>query len=619
MINRSQLDSFVETVILSLFGDSYSPRDEFLLLGLFKASMEIELTAITSVLDFITGGVETVLPHIINTYNRRKQGLDYLKNTVTHIIKAVISIEKSLDVQPRILYGEIRKRYESEEECPLPSDVSEKEAFENPQVRQMIAQHQTQLESLCQFAVDVIVKSLDNLPFGLRWLMKQLREISLKCLPNTKEEEILKIINYFIFYRFLNLAIVTPDICGVYTAEIPAYTRKNLIAISRILQRISSGTLFDPSGPEFYLTIFNPLIEKNFSIIHEFMNCIYKVPSREEQLQVNKYLELAQRAKPVIVISLYEIYLTHALLYENMKKIAPDAEDPLQKIMNELGPPANEFFEEDREREIQLTLTNRFKVEVDDESENLKLLSETKELMIPILRSIPFQSSSFRVSLMDVLAAGLRFAQQYNNLELRNRIRLILSNLTRLEEVGMVTHEDNYESFIRLVALEVTNRRIIRDQQKKEVTRLRATLSDLREHQKFVDDSIKSYQDYLAVCNQKQLALAQKLKKRKKNKQAIYKISPVKFTYKALVKKGVIIDSDVPQVAKKRTFFVISSQTPGIFVVEAKISGVVVEKISLDFSDLLEKHYCNITALELDNVTLDVNNTINLINSTLLS
>merc|ERR1719504_523350 len=100
---------------------------------------------------------------------------------------------------------------------------------------------------------------------------------------------------------------------------------------------------------------------------------------------------------------------------------------------------------------------------------------------------------------------------------------------------------------------------------------------------------------------------------------AAYKVPPVKFTYKELAKKRVIIDSEVPTIARKKTIFTISSDTPGIFDVDAKIAGATVEKMVLDFDDLLEKHYNNITQLELEQVTLDVNMTIHLINSAFLS
>merc|ERR1712063_244220 len=330
----------------------------------------------------------------------------------------------------------------------------------------------------------------------------------------------------------------------------------------------------------------------------------------------------AQKAKPVIIISLHEIFKTHALLSENLSQLVTETDDPLKVVMADLGPPPSSS-EDDQDRELQLTLTNRFKVDVDEDSENQRLYAETKELVIPILRLVPVQNSIHRLSLMDVLEAGIKFATETNNSNLKSQIKRILENLGKLEAAEMVTKEDNYESFVHDVALEVANRATIREQQRKEVARLKTTLAELKEHQNYLDESIQSYQDYLKDCKEKQYAAIPKKKrgkgKRKKSSEVGYKVAPIKFTYKELAKKRVIVDSEVPTLARKKTVFMISSDTPGVFDVDAKIGGVSVEKMVLDLDDLLEKHYNNVTQLELDQVTLDVNMTIHLINKAFLA
>jgi len=185
----------------------------------------------------------------------------------------------------------------------------------------------------------------------------------------------------------------------------------------------------------------------------------------------------------------------------------------------------------------------------------------------------------------------------------------------------MVSKNDNYESFVHQIAIEVANRNTIREQQRKEIARLRNTLSELKEHQNYLDESMKFYQDYLVSCKEQQYSTAAAGKKKKGKKgtnQPAYKVAPIKFTYKELSKKRVIVDSEVPQLTRKKTVFIISSEAPGIFDVAAKIGGVNVAEMVLDLDDLLEKHYNNVPTLELDQVVLDVNMTIHLINKTIL-
>jgi len=89
---------------------------------------------------------------------------------------------------------------------------------------------------------------------------------------------------------------------------------------------------------------------------------------------------------------------------------------------------------------------------------------------------------------------------------------------------------------------------------------------------------------------------------------------PSNFRTALWQKKGVIIDSEVPKISRKKTNFYISSEEVGKFDIVAKIGGVPVEKMTLELDDLLEKNYNNIVRLELEQVTLDFNMTIHLIN-----
>ena len=47
-------------------------------------------------------------------------------------------------------------------------------------------------------------------------------------------------------------------------------------------------------------------------------------------------MELTQKTKPLIVISLHEIAETHRYVAEHLPKLAPDEKDPLRIIMNDL-------------------------------------------------------------------------------------------------------------------------------------------------------------------------------------------------------------------------------------------------------------------------------------------
>jgi Ras GTPase-activating-like protein IQGAP2/3 len=359
----------------------------------------------------------------------------------------------------------------------------------------------------------------------------------------------------------------------------------------------------------------NDWINKNLEIVRDYFTDMIEVADPEDYLQVDRYMELTQKTKPLIIISLHEIASTHQFLLQNLEKMGKDKEDPLRLIVNDLGEVPNVSKEDDRE--IQLTLTNRFKQNMEEDlSESASLYAETKELIISTFRLIPVQGKDQDQTLVGILQSGKTFAKDKANTTLTTQIDKILENIKTLESNGLIAKSDNYSGFLRDIALEVANRAEIREQQRKEIKRLTQTLRNLRKHQKFLTDQIQHYNNYLQDCRLKHYQPKTKKKKKKKTKGETNPnmIGPFKFSYSALSKKGVIIDSEVPSISRRKTDFRISSEAVGVFDIVATIAGAPVEKMTLELDDLLERNYNNITRLELDHVTLDVNMTIHLIN-----
>jgi hypothetical protein len=72
LVQPDKMEQFLDTVILTLFGDAFSPREEYLILSLFTLAIAQETRANSNVAELIS--MESVVPKMIITYNR------YLKN-----------------------------------------------------------------------------------------------------------------------------------------------------------------------------------------------------------------------------------------------------------------------------------------------------------------------------------------------------------------------------------------------------------------------------------------------------------------------------------------------------------------------------------------------------------
>jgi len=508
-----------------------------------------------------------------------------------------------LELHPLFIYQGIiiDQEMETGTKSTLERGISEDQALQNKDVQRIIQSRLKELETICQSFLDGIIRTIDDLPYGIRWICKQLRDIYQKTMPNASKDDTIKLQMYFVYYRFINLAIVTPDSFNIIETEIPSTARKNLVSVAKVLQNVFNFREFTPN--DRHMLGLNDFVARSKPALLRYVDDIPRVEDPEDHLQVTQYMELTHQTKPIISISLHEIYNTHSLIAKHLDGLAPDKEDPLRQIMIDLGPPPENVTEED-DREIQLTLTNRFKVEVEEENEIQKLIAETKELVIPILRLVPIQNTIQRLTLMDILEYGIKHATENNNRDLSNKINQVLENLGKLEKEDVVSKEDNYESFIHDVALEVANRSAIREQQRKEIIRLTTTLDNLRKYEGFVREKIENYKEYVDQCIKQTYNPSSK--------------KSFKFSYKELNKRGVIIDSDVPTLSRGKTVFNISSTIPGSYEVKAKIAGIRAETMDLRIDDLLEKQFNGIDRLELDQITLDVNMTIRLLNEKFL-
>jgi Ras GTPase-activating-like protein IQGAP2/3 len=478
-------------------------------------------------------------------------------------------------------------------------DVTEEEAAADPNVKSILTQRAKELQEVVQLFLDKILGSMNSLPYGLRLISAQIRRLILDKFPKTKPDEIWPIIGYFTYYRFINLAVVQPDTFDIGGRDLSLTVRKNLVVVGKVLQ-----TLFrlDTFKDKEELAPMNSWLQAQRRAVTEYFSDLIDVPPPEDYLQVNQYMELTQRSKPLIIIAMREIVETHRLIKDCVGQITKGAEDPLAIVAKELGEVPN-LGRDLGDREVQLNLENRFKDTMEDEIKpGAHTYAETKELIIQVLKQIPIKAGAPQTLASIINDAG-KFAKDSNNKALAKTVNKILKNFAKLEETNMITPKDNYTSLLKDVALEVTNRAERREQQQKEIARLQATLKNLKKHQEFMNDQISEFEKYLDSCR-KNSAARIKLKNK-----------PVKFPYKDLVKKGVIIDSEVPDLTK----FFISMPEAGVFDIEAKIAGMSVGKMQLELEDLLEKKENNQLRLELDQVTLNVPSTIFLINKYFLS
>ena len=137
-----------------------------------------------------------------------------------------------------------------------------------------------------------------------------------------------------------------------------------------------------------------------------------------------------------------------------------------------------------------------------------------------------------------------------------------LESMAKLEGLKLASKADNYQSMLDSIVEDMLNKQRLRAKRHRELLSLRQTMINLREKSTYLEESSKSYHDYIDAC------LAQLTNKKGKSKKplpfsrqyyhiqnlrksgAVPKFGSFKYTAAELHKKGVLIsieDTSVKQ------------------------------------------------------------------------
>ncbi|XP_015773072.1 PREDICTED: ras GTPase-activating-like protein IQGAP1, partial [Acropora digitifera] len=516
----------------------------------------------------------------------------------------------------------------------LPYDVEPEQALKHPEVNTRIEAAMKSLTTATETFLKSIVQSGDKLPYGLRCVAMSLRVALSEKFPEAPESEILKVVGNLIYYRYMNPAIVAPDAFDIVAFGVDkgltSDQRRNLGSIAKILQYAASNKMF--GGESSHLSPLNAYIAEAHQRFKRFFLEVSTVEEPENHFNIDEYTDVVMVTKPAIYISVQEICDTHTLLLDHKDEIAPDPNDPLHELLDDLGdaPSVEALLGESSgvngeegltaqsaKTEIYLTLTNKFEVPEDDDSDMRALFVRTKRVIVDVLKVQPGENlteiletaasdeqEEEHMRLMKLRELSdenknkshgnvSRSASSYGDskLSLEGLKRKIIRNLRMLESQGVVTIKNDYQDIINAIAKDIRNQRRYRQRRRQEKKKLGQTLESLQTKSQFYEEQIDYYNQYIRVCLDN---LAKKGKKpsgakQQKGKEEVYR-GDIKYTAQRLYEKGVILEIEglPPSQFKNVMFEIKSADEVGMFEVSAKFMGVAMEKVELVFQDLLQ-------------------------------
>ncbi|KAK0566578.1 RasGAP protein [Tilletia horrida] len=630
LVSLAEIDTLLQTVMFTLYGNQYESREEHLLLTMFQSVLSAQFETATDFGSLLRAN--TPVSRMMTTYTRRGPGQSYLKDVLAERINSLIEHKDlNLEVNPLKVYEQMINQIEEDTGAlppNLPRGVPAEVAAENPDVQAIIAPRLTMLMDIANSFLLTIINSIDEAPYGIRWICKQIRSLTKRKYPDANDFAICSLIGGFFFLRFINPAIVTPQAYMLVDGAPAKHPRRTLTLIAKMLQNLANKPSY---AKEQYMMSLNPFVENNKTRINLFLNALCDVGDFHDTLEMDQYMALSKKDLQ-ISITLNELYNTHALVGQHLDVLAPNDKHHLRILIDELGPAPGQVGRKEN-RSVELPLFSRWEIPIQDlttalmsennVTQNDILYMETKSIFVQLIRQIP-QLAEKRPLNLPMIAE--RAATTKDATLVRKGIK-VKEMLRELEELKVVDRRDGYSLMTEEVAGELAHLGNIREKVVLEMRSLESVYKTICEHNNYLRSQLDTYKSYLQNVRMTSGSGKDKTsggvgvisvggKEKKMGKSQV--LGPYRFTHAQMEKDGIIVESNVPENRRANIFFNITSPSPGTFIIALHYKGreKAILEMDLKLDDLLEKQKDDVQLLDLEYVQLNVVRILQLLNKT---
>lgn len=630
LVSMAEIDSLLQTVMFTIYGNQYESREEHLLLTMFQSVLTYQFDNTPEYSSLLRQN--TPVSRMMTTYTRRGPGQAYLKQVLAEQINNLIELKDvDLEINPLKVYETMVRQIEADTGT-LPSylqrSVTAEAAAENEQVQKIIVPRLKMLSDIASTFLQTIMDGLDETPYGIRWICKQIRSLSKRKYPDAQDQTICTLIGGFFFLRFINPAIVTPRSYMLIDGTPADKPRRTLTLIAKMLQNLANKPSY---AKEPYMSKLQPFIHQNKEKVNRFLLDLCEVQDFYESLEMDNYVALSKRDLE-LQITLNEVYATHTLLEKHSTTLASsDQHSHLHVLLQELGPAPPQVPRKEN-RAINLPLFSKWETALDDLTSALDITQEevffmeAKSTFVQIMRALPHNSSIMRRPLRLDRIAEAAATLKNDAVMVRKGIRT-MELLSQLQELGVIDRSDDFSPLRDEVEQELVHLGSLKEKVLEESKKLEEVYRTIRDHNAYLVGQLDTYKSYLHNVRSQSEG-----KQRKQQKHQ--ELGPYKFTHQQLEKEGVIRKSNVPENRRANIYFMFKSPLPGTFVISLHYKGEIQEsstltamcanelagrargllELDLKLDDLLEMQKDNQEDLDLEYVQFNVSRVLSVLN-----
>ncbi|KAF2772575.1 ras GTPase activator [Teratosphaeria nubilosa] len=611
LVTMAEIDQLLQTVMFTIYGNQYESREEHLLLTMFQSVLTYQFDNTPDYSSLLRAN--TPVSRMMTTYTRRGPGQSYLKSVLADRINSLIEIKDlDLEINPLKVYETMLEKIEAGGE-PLPAGlqkgITAEQSAANENVQRIIAPRIDMLIEIANSFLDTIIDGLEETPYGIRWICKQIRSLTRRKYPDAQEQTICTLIGGFFFLRFINPAIVTPRSYMLIEQTPAENPKRTLTYVAKMLQNLANKPSY---AKEPYMVKLQPFIHQNKERINKFMLDLCEVQDFYETLEMDNYVALSKKDLE-LSITLNEVYATHQLLEKHGDQLVKDESSHLSQLLGELGAAPAQLPRKEN-RMINLPLYSKWETPLDDLTAALDITQEevffmeAKSTFVMIMRSLPSNTMVTRRPLRLDRLADAAATTKNDSVMVRKGLRA-MELLNQLQELGIIDKEDNYALLRDEVEQELVHLGSLKEKVLAESQKLEEVFRTIRDHNTYLVGQLETYKSYLHNVRGQSEGSS-------KRGQSSKVLGPYKFTHQELEKLGVIQKSNVPENRRQNIYFNITSPSPGTFVISLHYKGRNRGLLELDLKldDLLEMQREQQEDLDLEYVQFNVSKVLQLLN-----
>lgn len=403
-----EVDTLLQIVMFTLYGNQYEEDEEHLLLTVFRDVLSSEVA--NAMQPNVMFRSNTSLTRMLTTYARRAPGLQFLKVVLEDWLKKIVC-DSSLDLE--IFPDKVRDMWIADYRAQqgLPPDDSgmvsdddgciggiSKEIVD--EIIQGIIQPRIPcIEELIAELLDSLERHLEDIPYGIRWICKQTKHLVAERWPELPEEQQCSLVGGFFILRYLNPAIITPNAFGIIpqNVSLPAHSRRNLTILAKVVQNLSNGVTFS-TIKEAYMSVLNFILTKYQAQMIKILGKLSDVEDLDHHLGLDTYAGLTKLnpRNNTIRITLNEMYFVHDLINKHKDTVFASLSptDKIFGILNAIPTPPAQKLSDAENHEIELQLIPPNARDGDDEAQLSRiaperLLSDAKYAMFLLIHKLP--------------------------------------------------------------------------------------------------------------------------------------------------------------------------------------------------------------------------------------